>query len=340
MFNRILGMFSKDLAIDLGTANTLVFVRGKGIVINEPSVVVVREKDNKVLAIGREAKKMLGRTPAGVVAIRPMKDGVIADFEITKLMIQYFIKKAHNRQRLLRPKCTICIPTGITQVERRAVIDSALQSGVREVFLVEEPMAAAIGTGIPIHEASGNMVVDIGGGTTDVAVISMAGIVASKSIRVAGDEMDDVIVQYIKRKHNLLLGHATAEIIKKEIASAFPFNEEKTMEVKGRDVSTGIPKNLIINDTEIREVIREPVMAIIAAIRDVLDRTPPELGADIVDNGIVLAGGGSLLAQLDLLVTKETELPTTIPENPELCVVIGTGKVMEDHENLKGVIVN
>jgi len=340
MFNRILGMFSKDLAIDLGTANTLVFVRGKGIVINEPSVVVVREKDNKVLAIGREAKKMLGRTPAGVVAIRPMKDGVIADFEITKLMIQYFIKKAHNRQRLLRPKCTICIPTGITQVERRAVIDSALQSGVREVFLVEEPMAAAIGTGIPIHEASGNMVVDIGGGTTDVAVISMAGIVASKSIRVAGDEMDDVIVQYIKRKHNLLLGHATAEIIKKEIASAFPFNEEKTMEVKGRDVSTGIPKNLIINDTEIREVIREPVMAIIAAIRDVLDRTPPELGADIVDNGIVLAGGGSLLAQLDLLVTKETELPTTIPENPELCVVIGTGKVMENHESLKGVIVN
>ncbi len=340
MFGRLLGLFSKDMAIDLGTATTLVYIKGKGVVINEPSVVVIREKDNKVLAIGREAKKMLGRTPAGVVAIRPMKDGVIADFEITKVMIQYFIKKTHNRQRLIRPKCTICIPTGITQVERRAVIDSALQSGVREVFLVEEPMAAAIGTGIPIHEASGNMIVDIGGGTTDVAVISMAGIVASKSIRVAGDEMDDVIVQYIKRKHNLLLGHATSEIIKKEIGSAFPFNEEKTMEVKGRDISTGIPKNLIISDSEIREIMKEPVMAIIAAIRDVLDRTPPELAADIVDNGIVLAGGGAHLAGLDLLVTKETELPTTIPENPELCVVMGTGKVLDEFELLKGVIVN
>jgi rod shape-determining protein MreB len=340
VFNAILGMFSNDLAIDLGTANTLVFMKGKGIVMDEPSVVAVNKDTNRVLAVGKEAKNMLGRTPGKIVAIRPMRDGVIANFEITETMLRYFITKVHNRKALVRPRIIISVPSGITQVEKRAVRDSAQSAGAREVYLVEEPMAAAIGAGLPIQEPSGNMVVDIGGGTTEVAVISLSGVVYAKSIRVGGDEMDEAIVQYVKRKYNLLIGERTAEQIKTEIGSAFPMDEKVTFQAKGRDLVAGIPKTLTISDDEVREAILEPVTSIVDAIKCALERTPPELAADIVDRGIVLAGGGSLLRGLEMLIREETELPIAIAEDPLTCVVRGTGKVLDELDLLKQIQIN
>jgi len=340
LFDPILGLFSNDLAIDLGTANTLVYVKGKGIVLSEPSVVAVRQDGkggNKVLAVGKEAKMMLGRTPGNIVAIRPMKDGVIADFEITEAMLRHFIRTVHNRRTLVRPRIIICVPSGITQVEKRAVRESAESAGAREVFLIEEPMAAAIGAGLPITEPTANMVVDIGGGTTEVAVISLAGIVYSKSVRVAGDKMDEGIVQYIKRKFNLLIGLRTAEIIKTTIGSAYPKDQIETIEVKGRDLVTGIPKILTIDSEEIRKAISEQVQTIVDTIRITLEQTPPELAADIVDKGIVLTGGGSLLTNLDTLLREETRLPITVAEDPLSTVVIGSGKALDNLAILKEV---
>jgi rod shape-determining protein MreB len=340
LFDWVYGLFSNDLAIDLGTATTLTFVKGKGIVSNEPSVVAVQRAGNgvkKVLAVGKEAKEMLGRTPGNIVAVRPMKDGVIADFEVTEAMLRYFITRAHNRRTLVRPRIIICVPSGITEVEKRAVRDSALAAGAREVYLIEEPMAAAIGAGLPITEPSGNMIVDIGGGTTEVAVISLAGIVMSKSIRVGGDKMDEAIVQHIKRKYNLLIGERTAEDIKKQIGSAYPMEEVMTVEVKGRDLVAGVPKTLTINSDEIRDALAEPVNAIVEAVRVVLERTPPELSADIVDRGIVLSGGGSQLKNLDVLLREETGLPVMVCENPQLAVVLGTGKVLDELSLLREI---
>ncbi len=342
LFDALLGIFSNDLAIDLGTANTLVYLKGKGVVVSEPSVVAVRKDHHgqkKVLAVGTEAKNMLGRTPGSIVAIRPMKDGVIADFDITEEMLRYFIRKIHNRQALVRPRIVICVPSGITQVEKRAVRESAESAGAREVYLIEEPMAAAIGAGLPITEASGNMIVDIGGGTTEVAVISLAGIVFAKSVRVGGDKMDEALVQHIKRKYNLLIGERTAEQIKIQIGSAYPEDEVHTMEVKGRDLVSGIPKTLEIDSKEVREAISEPINAILEAVRISLERTPPELAADIVDKGIVLAGGGALLRNMDLLIREETGLPVVIAEDPLSCVVIGSGKVLDELDLLKQVTV-
>ncbi len=342
LFDAVLGMFSNDLAIDLGTANTLVYLRGKGVVVSEPSVVAV-QKDSmgqrKVLAVGKEAKKMLGRTPGTIVAIRPMKDGVIADFDITEEMLRYFIQKVHNRKNLVRPRIVICVPSGITQVEKRAVKESAESAGAREVYLIEEPMAAAIGAGLPITEPSGNMIVDIGGGTTEVAVISLAGVVYAKSVRVGGDKLDEALVQYLKRKYNLLIGERTAEQIKIEIGSAHPDEEVRTMEVKGRDLVTGIPKTLDVDSNEIREALSETVNTIVEAVRIALERTPPELAADIVDKGIVLAGGGALLRNLDVLLREETGLPVVIAEDPLSCVVLGSGKVLDELDLLKRVTV-
>lgn len=343
LFDAVLGMFSNDLAIDLGTANTLVYLKGKGVVVSEPSVVAVQKDSHgqkKVLAVGTEAKNMLGRTPGSIVAIRPMKDGVIADFDITEEMLRYFIRKIHNRQALVRPRIVICVPSGITQVEKRAVRESAESAGAREVYLIEEPMAAAIGAGLPITEASGNMIVDIGGGTTEVAVISLAGIVYAKSVRVGGDKMDEALVQHIKRKYNLLIGERTAEQIKIQIGSAFPEDEVRTMEVKGRDLVSGIPKTLEIDSKEIREALSEPINAILEAVRISLERTPPELAADIVDKGIVLAGGGALLRSMDVLLREETGLPVVIAEDPLSCVVLGSGKVLDELDLLKQVTVS
>jgi len=349
LFDAILGMFSNDLAIDLGTANTLVYLKGKGVVVSEPSVVAV-QKDSvgqrKVLAVGTDAKNMLGRTPGSIVAIRPMKDGVIADFDITEEMLRYFIRKIHNRKALVRPRIVICVPSGITQVEKRAVKESAESAGAREVYLIEEPMAAAIGAGLPITEASGNMIVDIGGGTTEVAVISLAGIVYAKSVRVGGDKMDEALTQHLKRKYNLLIGERTSEQIKITIGSAYPdgpYSPEEgrvdTMEVKGRDLVSGIPKTLEIGAEEIREALSEPINAIVEAVRISLERTPPELAADIVDKGIVLAGGGALLRNLDQLLREETGLPVVIAEDPLSCVVLGSGKVLDELDLLKQVTV-
>jgi rod shape-determining protein MreB len=307
-----LSFLSSDLAIDLGTANTLVYAKNKGIVVSEPSIVAVNKLTGKVEAVGKDAKEMLGRTPGNIVAIRPMKDGVIADFEITEKMLSHFIRKAHNRNTMVRPRIIIGIPSEVTQVEKRAVKDSALKAKASEVYLVDQAMAAAIGAGLPITEPSGNMVVDIGGGTTDIAVISLAGIVYSKSVRVAGNEMDESIIQYIKKKYNLLIGERTAEQIKLEIGSAFPLDEPITMEIKGRDLIEGIPKTLTITDAEIREALAEPISIIVNAVRVALERTPPELSADIVDRGIVLTGGGSLLKNLDKLLREETSLPVSV----------------------------
>ncbi len=344
LFDAIWGMFSNDLAIDLGTANTLVYLKGKGIVVSEPSVVAVQKDgmgSRKVLAVGKEAKKMLGRTPGSIVAIRPMKDGVIADFDITEEMLRYFIQKVHNRKTLVRPRIVICVPSGITQVEKRAVKESAESAGAREVYLIEEPMAAAIGAGLPITEASGNLIVDIGGGTTEVAVISLAGIVYAKSVRVGGDKIDEAIVQYLKRKYNLLIGERTAEQVKIEIGSAYPDpgGEVRTMEVKGRDLVSGIPKTLEIDSNEIREALTETVNAIVEAVRIALERTPPELAADIVDKGIVLAGGGAYLRNLDVLLREETGLPVVIAEDPLSSVVLGSGRVLDELDLLKRVTV-
>ena len=342
MFDWFYGLFSNDLAIDLGTANTLIYVKGKGIVSCEPSVVAV-QKDHrgqkKVLAVGKEAKDMLGRTPGTIMAIRPMKDGVIADFEITEAMLRYFIRKAHNRRTLVKPRIIICVPFGITEVEKRAVKESAESAGAREVYLIEEPMAAAIGAGLPITEPTGNMIVDIGGGTTEVAVISLSGIVYSKSVRVGGDKMDEAIIQHMKRKYNLLIGERTAELIKCTIGTAYPTEEVMTMEVKGRDLVAGVPKTMVVTSDEIRDSLQEPINAIVEAVRIALERTPPELAADIVDKGIVLAGGGALLKNLDVLLREETGLPVMVAEEPLNCVVLGSGKALDEVDLLKEVAI-
>ncbi len=341
--NRALGVFSNDLAIDLGTANTLVFVKGKGIVLSEPSVVAVRTDNrtkNKVMAVGQEAKMMLGRTPSNIVAIRPMRDGVIADFDVTEAMLRHFIHKVHNRRTFVRPRIIIAVPSGITQVEKRAVRESAESAGAREVFLVEEPMAAAIGAGLPITEPTCNMIVDIGGGTTEVAVISLAGIVFSRSLRVAGDKMDASIIQYVKRKYNLLIGERTAEIIKTSIGNAYPnSNEIETIEVKGRDLVSGIPKILSIDSEEVRVAISEQLDAILETVKLALEQTPPELAADIVDSGIVLTGGGALLKNLDKLLMEECALPITITEDPLSTVALGSGQTLDSIEILRQVVI-
>ncbi len=341
--NGLLGAFSNDLAIDLGTANTLVYVKGKGIVLSEPSVVAVQtdaRAKNRVLAVGLEAKNMLGKTPGNIVAIRPMRDGVIADFEVTEAMLRHFIHKVHNRRRLVRPRIIVAVPSGITQVEKRAVRESAESAGAREVFLIEEPMAAAIGAGLPITEPTCNMVVDIGGGTTEVAVISLAGIVYSRSLRVAGDKMDAAIQQYIKRKYNLLIGERTSEIIKMAIGNAYPQPDElETIEVKGRDLVSGIPKILAIDSEEIRVAISEQLDAILETVKIALEQTPPELAADIVDRGIVLTGGGALLKNLDKLLMEESGLPITVTEDPLSTVALGSGKALDSIEILKRVII-
>jgi len=343
LFDSVLGIFSTDLAIDLGTANTLVYVKGSGIVLNEPSVVAVHTDNrlkNRILAVGSEAKNMLGRTPGNIVAIRPMRDGVIADFEVTEAMLRHFIQKVHNRRTFIRPRIIIAVPSGITQVEKRAVRESAESAGAREVFLVEEPMAAAIGADLPITEPTCNMVVDIGGGTTEVAVISLAGIVYSRSIRIAGDKMDAAIIQYIKRKYNLLIGERTAEFIKTTIGNAYPDPQDlETIEVKGRDLVSGIPKILSIDSEEIRVSISEQIDALVEIIKMALEQTPPELAADIVDRGIVLAGGGALLKNLDKLLKEETGLPITVTEDPLSTVAIGSGKILDNIEILKQVII-
>ena len=344
VFDAIWGMFSNDLAIDLGTANTLIYMKGKGLVVSEPSVVAVQTNINgqrKVLAVGTDAKEMLGRTPGSITAIRPMKDGVIADFDYTEEMLRYFIRKVHNRKNLVRPRIVICVPSGITQVEKRAVRESAESAGAREVYLIEEPMAAAIGSGLPITEASGNMIVDIGGGTTEVAVISLAGIVYAQSVRVGGDKMDEAIVQYMKRKYNLLIGERTAESVKIGIGNVYAADDEVlTMEVKGRDLVSGIPKTLEISSTEVREAMSEPVNTIVEAVRIALERTPPELAADIVDKGIVLAGGGAYLKNLDILLREETGLPVVVAEDPLTCVVMGSGAMLDQLDLLKQVAVS
>jgi len=332
-------MFSNDLAIDLGTANTLVYAKNKGIVVREPSIVAVNKINNNVEAVGNEAKAMLGRTPGNIVAIRPMKDGVIADFEVTEKMIKYFIEKAHGRRFLVKPRIVISVPSEITQVEKRAVKDSALRAGATEVYLIEQAMAAAIGAGLPITDPTGNMIVDIGGGTTDVAVISLAGIVYSRSVRVAGNEMDDAIIQYIKRKYNLLIGERTAEQVKMEIGSAFPLDEEMTMEIKGRDLVEGVPKTLVVSDEEIREALSETVATIVEAVRVALERTPPELSADIMDKGIIIAGGGSMLKNLDKRLREETGLPVTLAEDPLACVALGTGQMLTDFNLLRKISI-
>jgi len=336
----VLGKFSNDLAIDLGTANTIVYVKDKGIVLNEPSVVAVHQDSRgmkKVLAVGNEAKNMLGRTPGNIVAIRPMRDGVIADFDITEAMLKHFILSVHNRKSLVRPRIIISVPSGITQVERRAVRETVESAGAREIYLIEEPMAAAIGAGLPVAEPTSSMVVDIGGGTTEVAVISLAGIVYSKSVRVAGDKIDEAIVQYMKRKHNLLIGDRTAELIKMEIGCAYPFDEIKVGSIKGRDLISGIPKITETNSEEIREAINEQITFIVDAIKDTLENSPPELAGDIVDRGIVLTGGGALLHNIDILVREETGLPITITDDPLSAVARGAGMALDQINVLKDI---
>lgn len=338
-----LGLFSQDLAIDLGTANTLVYAKGRGIVISEPSVVAV-VKDGRgaerVRAVGREAKEMLGRTPGNIIAIRPMRDGVIADFEITEAMLRYFIKKVyHGSRKLVRPRIVIAVPSGITEVEKRAVRESAMLAGAREVYLIEEPMAAAIGAGLPVTEPSGNMIIDVGGGTTEVAVISLSGIVYANSVRVGGDKLDEAIINYIKRKYNLLIGERTAELIKIEIGTAYPLDEMLSMETKGRDLVAGIPKTLEIKSEEVREALAEPINAIVDSVKIALERTPPELSADIVDKGIVLVGGGSSLRNLDVLLREETGLPIIRAEDPFTAVAMGTGRCLDELELLREVTI-
>ncbi len=338
-----LGVFSNDLAIDLGTANTCVYVKGQGIVLREPSVVAVKKDgrgNNVVLAVGHDAKRMLGRTPGNISAIRPMKDGVIADFEVTEAMLRHFISKVHNSRHLVRPRIIVCVPTGITQVEKRAVKESAQSAGAREVYLIEEPMAAAIGANLPIQEPTSNMVVDIGGGTTEVAIISLSGIVYSRSVRVGGDKMDESIMTHVRRKYSMLIGESSAEEIKVKIASAYPMDPEQQIEVKGRDLVTGIPQNIIITSEEVRKAIAEQVEGIVQAVRMALEQTPPELAADIVDRGIVLTGGGALLRGLDQLLREETSLPITVVEDPLSTVVMGTGKALDSIDILKEVCID
>jgi rod shape-determining protein MreB len=335
----LFSLFSSDLAIDLGTANTLVYAKGKGIVVNEPSIVAINNNNGEVVAVGKEAKEMLGRTPGNIVAIRPMKDGVIADFKVTERMLNYFIRKAHGRKLLVHPRIVISVPSEITQVEKRAVIDSARRAKASEVYLVEQALVAAIGAGLPVTEPYGNMVVDIGGGTTDVAVISLSGIVYSRSVRVAGNEMDNAIMQYLKRKYNLLIGERTAEAIKIQIGSAFPLDKPLTMEIKGRSLIEGVPKALTVDDSEIREALAECVAPIMNAIRVALERTPPELSADIRDHGIILTGGGAMLKNLDKRIREETGLAVSIAEDPLTSVVLGAGKMLTDFKLLRRVAI-
>lgn len=337
IFGSILRFFSSDLAIDLGTANTLVLAKNKGVVVHEPSIVAINKMTGRVEAVGKEAKEMVGRTPANIIAIRPMKDGVIADFDSTEKMLDYFIKKAHNRNMWVRPRIVIGVPSEITQVEKRAVRDAAYRARATEVYLVEETMAAAIGAGLPITEPSGNMIVDIGGGTTDVAVISLAGIVYSRSVRIAGNEMDEAIIQYIKKKYNLLIGERTAEQVKIEIGSAFAMDEELSMEIKGRNLMEGVPKTIVITDAEIREALSDTVAIIVNTVHEALEKTPPELSADILDRGIVLTGGGALLKKLDVRLREETGLPVTVAEQPLYSVVLGAGKMLDNIELLRKV---
>ncbi len=340
LFDWVSGLFSSDLAIDLGTANTLIYVRGKGIVSCEPSVVAVQRDERgskKVRAVGREAKEMLGRTPGSVQAVRPLRDGVIADFEITEAMLEYFIRKTNNRKTLVKPRIVICVPFGITEVEKRAVRESAESAGAREVYLIEEPMAAAIGAGLPVTEATGNMVVDIGGGTSEVAVISLAGIVYSQSIRVGGDKMDEAIQAYLKRKYNLMVGEQTAERVKCQVGNAYPLEEPLTMEVKGRDLVAGVPRTVVVNSDEIRDALAEPINSIVEAVMGALEKTPPELSSDIKDKGIVLTGGGALLRNLDVLLREETGLPVMVADDPISAVVLGSGKSL-DHPELLDMI--
>ncbi len=338
-FLQIIGFFSRDVGIDLGTANTILYVRGEGIVLNEPSIVSIRRSTHEVLAVGNDAKRMLGRTPGNIDAIRPMKDGVIADFDITESMLRHFIRKVHDRRTLISPRIVIAVPSGITEVERRAVKDSAERAGARRVYCIEEPMAAAIGVGLPVHEPAGNMIIDIGGGTTEVAIMSLSGIVFSKSIRVGGDEVDEAIVEYMKRVYNLIIGERTAEEIKMQIGSAYPLDPELEMEVRGRDGGAGLPKTIMITSQEIRQAISDPVESIVGAVRYALERCPPELSADLIDRGLVLAGGGALMKGLDKLIEEETGLAVNIAENALTAVALGTGVIIDDEEILKKVAI-
>lgn len=335
----IIGLFSRDVGIDLGTANTVLYVRGEGIVLNEPSIVAIRRDTHEVLAVGNEAKRMLGRTPGTIDAIRPMKDGVIADFDITESMLRYFIRKVHDRRTLISPRIVIAVPAGITEVERRAVKDSAERAGARKVYCIEEPMAAAIGCGLPVHEPAGNMIIDIGGGTTEVAIMSLSGIVFSRSVRVGGDELDEAIVQYMKRVYNLMIGERTAEEIKIAIGSAFPLEEELTLEIRGRDLGAGLPKTVVVTSQEIRQAMSDPIESIIGAVRYALERCPPELSADLIDRGIVLSGGGALLRGMDKLIEEETGLAVNIADDPLAAVALGTGRIIEDEDLLQKIAI-
>lgn len=337
MSNNFIG---RDMAVDLGTANTLVYVRGAGIVLNEPSVVAINSDNGNILAVGAEAKRMIGRTPGNIIAVRPLKDGVIADFDTTERMLRYFIQKVHKRRFLAKPRLVICVPSGITGVERRAVEEAGYKAGARKVYIIEEPMAAAIGAGMPIHEPTGNMVVDIGGGTTEIAVISLGGIVVAVSIRVGGDELDEAIIAYVKREYSLLLGERTAEEIKMKVGSAFPLPNEPEAELRGRDLVTGLPRTIILPAEEIRKALEEPIQAIVDAVKSTLDRTPPELSGDIMDRGVMLTGGGALLRGLDERLRHDTGMPVVIAENPLNCVVLGSGRTVEEFEALSRVLVS
>jgi len=338
--DQALTFMGRDMAVDLGTANTLVYVRGRGIVLNEPSVVAINTKTNAILAVGAEAKRMIGRTPGHIHAIRPLGDGVIADFDVTEKMLRYFIQKVHRRRVFAKPRVVVCVPSGITGVEQRAVEEATIAAGARSVFIIEEPMAAAVGAGLPVHEPAGNMVVDIGGGTTEVAVISLGGIVTSLSSRIAGDELDEAIISYIKKEYSLMLGERTAEEIKITIGSAFPLPDEAHAEIRGRDLVTGLPKTIIVSSEEIRKAIEEPVHSIVDSVKTTLDKTPPELAADIMDKGIVLTGGGALLKGLDDRFKHETGIPIHVPDNPLSCVAIGSGKCLEEFEALKRILIS
>ncbi len=340
MLNFLLGRFSRDMGIDLGTANTLVYIKSQGVALQEPTVVAFDRDSGSIIAVGSEAKQMVGRTPGNIIAVRPMKDGVIADFEVTERMLQYYIKKAGRRRTFFAPRVVVGVPSGVTEVEKRAVMDAAREAGAREVFLIEEPMAAAIGAGLPIQEPTGNLIVDIGGGTTEVAVISLGGVVTSRSIRVAGDEMNEAISQYIKRNYNLMIGEQTSEEIKREIGSAYPQENEEFIEVRGRDLVTGLPKVISLSSREVMEALAEPVTAIIEAVKMTLEKTPPELAADILDRGIVMSGGGALLRGLDRLLSEETDMPVQVAEDPLSCCARGTGLALDALDDLSKVLIS